>query len=89
MPTRRNDRAQKYHAAIALLAESAQHDHADELAAILESAASAISLNLLEELAATCVEFWKDPHRDKPAAHGQRPRRRPSSRTALRGGTKD
>lgn len=69
MPSKR-DPAKQYQAAVALLAESAEQDAANELATILETAALAISLGLLPELSATCVSFWEE--RQKQAGHGSR-----------------
>ena len=52
--------SQKYHAAITLLAESAERDGAKDVAAVLEGIASAISLGLLPEFAAACMKFWAE-----------------------------
>jgi hypothetical protein len=60
-----SDAAQKYHGAISLLAQSAEEDNAHDLAALLESVASAIALGLVPDLANTCMKFWTDRTREK------------------------
>jgi hypothetical protein len=55
-----SDPSRKYDAVIALLAQAAEHDNAKDLAIVLESVASAISLGGVRELAALCVRFWSD-----------------------------
>ncbi len=65
------DLAQKYHAAIVLLAEAAEKDGARDLASLLESVASAISLDRVPELAEACMKFWTDR---VPGDRGRGPR---------------
>ncbi len=67
-----SDAVQKYHAAITLLAQSAEHDKAHDLAAVLESVASAISLGVVPQLASTCMKFWAERTADTqrpPSSH--------------------
>ncbi len=64
---------QKYHAAITLLAQSAEYDNAHDLAALLESVASAISLGMVPDLAGACMKFWAEK------TPGLDPKHRPGS----------
>lgn len=80
MSTRKADPASKYHAALTLLAESAEHDRAHALSIILESAASAISLDLVHDLSNRCMEFWRERGQSPEGGTDATPRPRRSPR---------
>ena len=88
-----SDPSRKYGAVIALLAQAAEHDNAKDLAIVLESVASAISLGGVRELAALCVRFWSEQAAaavcQAPVSKGggrlvSRPVSHPASRPQLR-----
>ncbi len=65
-------REQKYHASILLLGQSAEADGAKDLATVLETGASAISLGVMPALAARCIRLWSDCVQPAARARGRR-----------------